>query len=384
MRSLATRSSTARLHYLDWLRVLAFALLVPYHAGLVFVDWGFHIQNAELTDALKPPMLFLNQWRLPLLFFVSGVGTCFALRRRTGGAFVRGRLRRLLLPLVAGILLVIPPQVYLERQHHGLRDGSYVAFYPHFFEAGTFTWNHLWFIVYLLTYSLLLLPVFLWLRRCYAPNNSPDEVAGFWAGPYRLLLLVLPLFGIEVLLRGHWPDTRNLVADWYNFAFYLTCLLYGFGLALDGSGWATMEGHRWTYLGLGVGSFSLIYWGWHAPGTGFLETSAGGVLAFSVVKCLNIWSWILCFIGFGRHYLQHSNAFLRYTNQAVYPFYILHQTVLLLLAYHVVRWPAGIGVKYAALVVGTFVGTVLLYELVVRRVAFLRLLFGLEPVVART
>jgi len=182
-----------------------------------------------------------------------------------------------------------------------------------------------------------------------------------------------------VLLRGHWPDTRNLVADWYNFAFYLTCLLYGFGLAVDGSGWAAMERHRWGYLALGVASFSLIYWGWHAPGTGFLETSAAGVLTFSFFKCLNIWSWVLCFIGFGRRYLQRSNAFLRYTNQAVYPFYILHQTVLLLLAYYVVRWPTGIGGKYVVLVAGTFAGTVLLYDLVVRRVAFLRPLFGLEP-----
>ncbi|MBC8085240.1 MAG: glucan biosynthesis protein, partial [Hymenobacter sp.] len=192
-------------------------------------------------------------------------------------------------------------------------------------------------------------------------------------------VLVGPLVLIEILLRNQWPDTRNLVADWYNFAFYLTCLLYGFGLSLHESVWPQVEQNRRGYLALGTVSFALIYWGWHSPGEGFLETTTAGWLAFCFFKCLNIWCWILCFIGFARHYLQRNNAFLAYTNEAVYPFYILHQTVLLLVGYHVVRWPVGIGTKYGAIVAGTFAGTVLLYEFVVRRVAGLRPLFGLKP-----
>ncbi|MBC8083688.1 MAG: acyltransferase family protein, partial [Hymenobacter sp.] len=133
---MALLTQNSRLFYFDWLRVLAFSLLVPYHAGLLFVDWGFHIQNPVLTEDFKPPMLFVNQWRLPLLFFVSGVGTCFALRRRPARAYLRDRLRRLGIPLVAGILLVIPPQVYIERISHGVAYASYLGFYPHFFEAG--------------------------------------------------------------------------------------------------------------------------------------------------------------------------------------------------------------------------------------------------------
>ncbi|WP_310394629.1 acyltransferase family protein [Hymenobacter sp.] len=375
---MALAAQTSRLFYFDWLRVLAFGLLVPYHAGLMFVDWGFHIQNAGLTEDLKPPMLFVNQWRLPLLFFVAGVGTRFALRRRPGRVFLQDRLRRLGIPLVAGILLVIPPQTYLERLSHGVSYPSYLGFYPHFFEAGNFTWNHLWFIVYLLAYSVLLLPVFLWLRR-RNEAGSRGAGAGFWTGHYRLLGLVVPLVLIEVLLRSRWPDTRNLVADWYNFAFYLTFLLYGFVLSLSEWVWPQVEQNRWGYLAVGAVSSALIYVGWHSPGEGFLETTTAGWLAFCVFKCLNIWGWILCFIGFARHHLQRSNAFLAYTNEAVYPFYILHQTVLIILGYYVLQWSAGIAIKYAVIVAGTFAGTAFLYEFVVRRVGILRLLFGLKP-----
>ncbi|MBC7922843.1 MAG: acyltransferase family protein [Ferruginibacter sp.] len=367
-------AQTNRLYYLDWLRVLAFGLLIPYHAGLIFVDWGFHIQNERLTEDLKLPMLFVNQWRLPLLFFISGVGTRLALNRRPPGVYVRDRLRRLLIPLIAGILLVIPPQVYFERLNHGTDYQSYWSFYPHFFEIGNFTWNHLWFVVYLLTYSLALVPLFLSLRQ--RGNNLGK--ASFLTNNYGLLWLTLPLLLTELLLRSAWPDTRNLVADWYNFTFYILCLIYGFYLSLHEQFWPRIEKNRGGYLAGGIIAFNVIYWGWHAPGEGFLETTTVGWLFFRFFKCLNIWCWLLCFIGFSRYYLQKGNSFLQYTNEAVYPFYILHQTVLIGIGYYIIQWPASIGLKYAAIVGGTFLGTVLLYEFMIRRFALFRLLFGLK------
>ena len=371
--NMRSEAQTNRLYYLDWLRVLAFSLLIPYHTGLIFVDWGFHIQNKELTEELKLPMLFVNQWRLPLLFFISGVGTRLALNRRTPGVYMRDRLRRLLIPLVAGILLVIPPQVYYERLNHGVDYQSYWVFYPHFFEKANFTWNHLWFVVYLLTYSLILLPLFLWLRK----ERNSAKVVSFLNKNYGLLWLVLPLFLTE-LLRNSWPDTRNLVADWYNFAFYVVCMIYGFYLSLRDEFWPQIMKNRWGYLAGGLFAFIVIYWGWHAPGKGFLETTAVGVLLFGFFKCLDIWCWLLCFIGFSRYYLQKGNPFLQYTNEAVYPFYILHQTVLIVIGYYVIQWPVSISLKYGVIVGGTFLGTVLLYEYIIRRFALFRLLFGLK------
>src|SRR5688572_20152599 len=132
--------STTRLYFLDWLRVLAFGLLVFYHTGLIFVDWGFHISNDLFSESLKFPMLFVNQWRLPLLFFVSGAGIYFALGKRNVSKFAKERFTRIFIPLVFGILVVIPPQVYLEWKHHGAFHGSYWGFYPVFFQH--ITWNH--------------------------------------------------------------------------------------------------------------------------------------------------------------------------------------------------------------------------------------------------
>ncbi|WP_461051134.1 acyltransferase family protein [Spirosoma arcticum] len=369
-----TVAPTSRLYYLDWLRVLAFGLLIPYHAGLIFVDWGFHIQNQQLTEDFKLPMLFVNQWRLPLLFFISGVGTRFALSRRSSVVYVRDRIRRLLIPLVAGIVLVIPPQVYFERLNHGINYPSYWSFYPDFFKSGNFTWNHLWFVVYLLAYSLLLLPLFLWLRQ----GGNRLKVVSLFTANYGLLWLTLPLLLTELLLRNAWPDTRNLVADWYNFTFYSLCLIYGFFLSIYEQVWPQIEKNRWGYFACGVIAFGAIYWGWHAPGEGFLETTTAGWLLFCFFKCLNIWCWPLCFIGFARHYLRKGNAFLQYTNEAVYPFYILHQTVLIGIGYYIIQWPVSIGLKYIIIVGGTFLCTVLLYEFVIRRIVLFRLLFGLK------
>lgn len=366
---MSSSAPSNRLYFLDWLRVLAFGLLIPYHGGLIFVDWGFHIQNNELTESLKLPMLFVNQWRLPLLFFISGAGTRFALNRRSAGQYSRDRLRRLLIPLVAGMLLVIPPQLYFERLSQGVSYGGYLPFYPHFFASGNFTWNHLWFIVYLLVYSFLFLPLFLWLRQ---------RVASRWLSRnWVLWSLVLPLFITELLLRQSWPDTRNLVSDWYNFVFYGWCIMYGFLLADEPAVWPRIGQTRWVSLVIGIVSFGVLYVGWHAPGIGFLERLSFGWQLFSFIKCLNIWSWLLCFLGFARYYLSFSSSFLDYANKAVYPFYILHQTVLISIGYVVIQGSTPIALKYALIVLVTFLGTWLIYEFLIRRLSWLRLLFGL-------
>jgi hypothetical protein len=175
--------------------VLAFGLLVFYHAGLIFVDWGFHIRNNSVSDILKPPLLFLNQWRLPLLFFVSGAGTFFALGKRTGSVFVKERFVRLFIPLVFGILIIIPPQVYYERLSQHAFEGSYLQFYPHFYNglypSGNFTWNHLWFIVYLFAFSLIAIPLFIYLRTSTG-KKVIQKIETALSGRAALLLMALP------------------------------------------------------------------------------------------------------------------------------------------------------------------------------------------------
>ncbi|WP_127123246.1 acyltransferase family protein [Chryseotalea sanaruensis] len=364
-----------RLYFLDWLRVLAFSLLVFYHAGLIFVDWGFHIQNSHFSEWLKLPMLFVNQWRLPLLFFVSGAGIYFALGNRTAGVFAKERLLRIFIPLVFGMFVVIPPQLYFEWLHHETFTGSYLDFYPLYFS--NITWNHLWFLTYLFVFSLLALPLFLYLRS----ERATVIIASFSSLLIKsrsLILFAIPLFLIEIFLRDQWPDNRNLVSDWYNFAFYFLLLIYGYFFASAKQFWITLENSRRIYLMVGLFSFCIIYFGWHQSGINFLETFALGSYIFDLFKCINIVCWIFCLLGYAKYYLSYNNRSLQYTSKAVYPFYILHQTVLIALGFYVIKTEWSILTKYLIIVMGTFIITMLLYELVVRRVEWIGVFFGVK------
>ena len=366
---------TTRRYDLDWLRVLAFALLILYHTGLVFVGWKFHITSRVSSPALELPMEFLNQWRMPLLFVISGVGATFALGRRTAGQFAAERLQRLLLPLVFGMVVVVVPQVYYQRLSEGAHYTSLLDFYPHYFNGaapkGNFTWNHLWFIAYLLPFSLLSLPLFLQLRKP-AAQAALARLSQWLGRPGRVLVFALPLILLQLTLRPYWPDTRNLISDWFNFAFYLTLFIYGYLLGPLAGFWQAAERQRYLFLALGLAAFSFYYWGddYYYPLIG--SAIKRGVQGF------NCWCWILVCVGFGRRYLHRNSPLLQRANEAVFPFYILHQTVLIVLGYYVLQWPATNAAKFLLIALGTFGFTLLLY-LVIERFTVLRVLFGLKP-----
>src|SRR5688572_19032834 len=188
--------SKSRLYFLDWLRVVAFALLVFYHTGLIFVNWGFHISNDSFSEGLKVPMLFVNQWRLPLLFFISGAGIYFALGKRSIRMFTRERIIRIFIPLVFGTFIVVPPQLFFEWKQDEVFNGTYWEFYPLFFQ--NITWNHLWFLVYLFVFTFLALPLFIFLRT-NAGMRITKSFAVFLSQKNCLHLFVLPLLIIELL-----------------------------------------------------------------------------------------------------------------------------------------------------------------------------------------
>ncbi|OON68303.1 acyltransferase family protein [Hymenobacter sp. CRA2] len=371
--------TASRRYDLDWLRVLAFGLLILYHTGLIFVGWKFHLMSQVSTPALELPMEFLNQWRMPLLFVISGVGATFALRRRTAGQFAGERLQRLLLPLVFGMLVVVVPQVYYERLTQGAGYTSLLDFYPHYFEGtypkGNFSWNHLWFIAYLLPFSLLSLPLFLQLRKP-AAQAALARLSQWLQQPGRVLLFALPLVLLQLVLRPYWPDHRNLVSDWFNFAFYLTLFIYGYLLGPLAGFWQAAERQRYLFLALGLAAFSFYYWA-----DDYYYALIGGAIK-RAVQGFNCWCWILVCVGFGRRYLNRNSPLLQRANEAVYPFYILHQTVLIVLGYYVLQWHATNGAKFLIIALGTFGFTALLYA-VIERFSVLRVLFGLKPRAAR-
>ena len=208
---------------------------------MVFVPWGYHIKNNEISQNLTYPMLFVNQWRLPVLFIISGMGTRFALSYRPGSQFIHERFVRLVIPLVFGIFFIISPQIYYERLANGQFSGSFIEFYPHFFDgiypSGNFSWNHLWFLPYLFVYSLILAPLFLLIRN--NPNlKFLNTIKNTIKKPLGLFVFALPLIFVQYTLAPIFPVTRNLIYDWYAFSNYLILFLFQYpheASALDSS-----------------------------------------------------------------------------------------------------------------------------------------------------
>lgn len=367
-----------RRYDLDWLRVIVFGLLIFYHVGMFFVPWGWHIKNNIIYDWLKYPMYFVNQWRLPILFVISGMGTCFALSFRSGKIFAFERLRRLGIPLVFGMLVIVPPQIYIERIADGDFTGNYWNYYTTVAFVGTYpdgniSWHHLWFLPYLLIYSLILLPLFLYLRS--EPNSwILQSLRTIIARPLGLYVMVIPLYFTEALMEPFFPINRALIGDWFALINYMLFFLFGFLLInIQKAFWPALEKIRFKALWIGVFGFALlllIIRQEDSVYTHFIE---------ALVKVINLWSWILVLFGFAAQFLNYKSTWLSYCNTAVYPFYILHQTIIIVLGYYLMDLPLGFLPKCSIMVVGTFVISWLLYEFLIKRIGWLRPLFGLKP-----
>jgi len=375
---MGTTATDNRRHDLDWLRVLAILLLQVFHTGMAFNSWGWHIKNPERLTWLDLPMAFMHQWRMPLLFFISGVGTTFALRSRGLSGFMKERHRRLLWPLIFGMAVVVPPQVYCERLFAGVGYHSYLDFYRTVFYGvpypeGNTTWHHLWFVAYLFVFSLLSIPLLAAIRR---PSGKKllERLQNWLARGVNVYLLILPLSLIQVSLRPYWPTQQNLVADWANFSFQLFHFWCGLLIASHSRIWDQIERLRRPSLALGLAALGVL-----------LTDDAMGVeggywfpVEYTLLSVLT-WSWILTILGYGRHYLNFRNRFIAYANEGIYPFYILHQTVIIVIGYHLVSWSLDPVVKFVGLLFVSFAASVALYELLIRRWNWVRPCFGLKP-----
>ncbi|MDR1918147.1 MAG: acyltransferase, partial [Tannerellaceae bacterium] len=343
-------------------------------------DWDFHIKNASLYEGLKFPMIFVNQWRLPLLFVISGMGTCYALSKRNGLQFVGERLKRLFIPLLVGMLIIVPPQVYFERLDKGQFSGSYFEFWPlqafagGSYPEGNISWHHLWFLPYLLLFSLILTPVLLYLRK-HPQAWLLKGLRSAASKAFGLYVLAVPLFLWESFLAPSFPSTHALVGDWYNLFYYGSLFFIGYLLvSLKEVFWKTTEANRRIYLFCGIAGFSLFLLSSFSGLGGW----PGGVYLLALLKVFNLWSWMFALIGYASVYLNKESKALRYANEAVYPFYILHQTVLVGLGYYLKNLNWGFFPKFTLMAVGTLGISWLLYEYGIRRFPIVRPLFGLK------
>lgn len=379
-----------RLHYIDWLRVLAFMILIVFHCAVPFVEnYNWEINNTEESSAITRIVWWVHQWRLPLLFFVSGVGVNFSLRKRSVLAFFGERFVRLFIPLVFAIFFITPVQVYFEWLQKGRINTSYVDFYPSVYEIvpypdGAFTWSHMWFVTYLFVFTILLLPVFsltkiTWLKRFTPFLNS------VLSKPLPVLLLALPFVLYFYWLYIDWPEQGSLIDDWYVFISSMTFYFFGFICSSERSFWATCLNYRKLFLTIGLLLAAVLiwqyYWDWEASKPRVLGTR---LYVYGLLNAFHIWTIILASIGYAMKYLNFSNTYLSYLNSAVYPFFILHQAVIVASGYYILQWPLGIAIKLLVLIAICMLTIWSLYHFLIRKTMLTRVLFGMRWIQKRS
>lgn len=366
-----------RRYELDWLRVMAFGVLIFFHTGMMFNTWGWHVKNNVTVEWIEIIMAFFNQWRMPLLFFISGAAVWFMLEKYSTIRFVGERHKRLLMPLIVGMMIVIPPQVYYERLFQGATY-SFAEFYKTIFTfvpypEGNLSWHHLWYLPYIFVYSLITIPLFLFLKS--SGRKYVLRLQGFLSRGKRMYTPFLLIAVSEVCLRPFWPDNRHtLIDDWALFTGMLIVFCLGFLFADADELWESIARYRFRTLGLGLITFTIIATFWELD----IENPPLWMMTiYRPIRSLNIWLWILTCLGFARRYLTFGNRFLAWANEAVYPFYIFHQTITVIVGFYLapLDWP--VGLKFLLLAAATFGGSALLYE-IVRRIRWLRPLFGLK------
>lgn len=373
---------STRRHDIDALRALAFALLILYHWCMLYVggeDWGWHLKSTHLAEWLQLPMLAVNRWRMDLIFLVSGLSVHFLLRDTRIGRFLALRSWRLLLPLTFGMWVVVPIQPYAEGVANGLVEPGFLDFLVRYYGHTTwpegafagwehgFTWNHLWYLAYLWTYTVvfaLLLPA---LRRL------PNPLANL-RGTWLLVLPAIPLAVATVLLQPHFDDTGDLVNDWYRHAIYFTVFLYGWWLGTHEGVWAELVRLRRRAFAGAIALFAA-----YMACVLVLPEEVGDTLQAFIwlLRNLYIW-WMLCAIlGFSRAYLDRPFRWLPWANEAVYPWYVLHQSLIVAIAFVLLPLRLGPVLEPVLVLAGTIAGCALLHA-VIRRSHLLRPLFGLK------
>lgn len=383
-----TAHSGARRADLDWLRVIAFGLLIAFHAAVVFLPQGIPmIQNDQSSPVLQALVATLHQFRLSLLFLVSGAGVGFALRRQSVPTFLAERSWRLLPPLAFGIVVLVPPMVYLEKRYIGAFDGSFVAFYAEYFRSGIYpeghlSWHHFWFLAYLYLHCLLAWPLFTHWQRPAGQRQLERWTRCMTRGA-GLLWPVLPLLLIEVLLRAPFPGHRDLIHDWASFSHWFVVFALGFVFARSPQLLQRAQSLRQHTLMLAVIATGLLFQRFYDPATsGFTPMADGSVhlpeyLCFCALRMLNVWCWLLACLGYASRYLQRPGRVLDYLNAAVYPMFCLHLPIIVGLAYVMVPCPYPVATEYLALTAATFGMSLGLYELL-KRIPCTRPLLGIK------
>ena len=380
--------SQSRRHDLDWLRAGAVAVVFLYHNARFLSGPYWQLRNPQRSLAVDALVGFIALWLMPLFFLLAGASSRFALRSRPPGRYLWSRSKRLLFPFVAGIFVLSPPQAYVEALLYSPFRGSFVEFYPRFFAARlampqrSLGWffagfgYHLWFLGFLFVYSALALPLFRWLDGTSSGRAFVSKLAG-WTRGWRVLAWVVPTALVQTGLRVRFPNYLDLA----DFVYWLIFFLYGYLLFADDRFTRAIASLGPTALVIGVLSFfGLVAALYAGPLANWVlrPSASAGFMLFQALWSLDAWAWVIVILSFASRHLDFGSPALDYANEAVLPFYILHEPLVMIIGFFVVSWSAPVQVKFVCLAALSFAATLAVYDLVVKRTRVTRALFGMK------
>lgn len=347
--------SIERRYDIDWLRVIAIGLLLIYHIAIGFQPWGVFIQfiqSKEPLEVIWVPMSLLNVWRIPLLFFVSGMGVCFAISKRDWMGLIKERALRIFLPFVFGMLAIVPLHVFLWQDYYR-QEIQYNLLNP----------GHLWFLGNLFVYVLVLSPLFFYLKK---NHNGKIRlwIEKFFKTPFALIIVCIP-FVIESLIVD--PEGFEVYAM-TSHGFWLGLLAFFFGFCFVYSGksfWLTVKKWKWITLALAFSLYLVRLIVFEMKGLNYLLSIESNL-------------WVFSILGLGYSYLNKPSKALSYLSQAAYPVYIIHMVFLYLGSWLFFELNIPTTLQFILVVLFTITGCMITYEFLIRRVKFLRPLFGLK------
>lgn len=383
---------------LDWLRIVAFGLLILYHCGMFYVTWDWHVKSRFASDAIEPLMMLTNPWRLTLLFLISGVATRFMADKMSAWKLTSSRMGRLWPPLLLAVFVIVPPQSYYEivealqamppaqaPQYPLALDNFYVRYVTasgNWCDAEgcltTPTYNHMWFVAYLILYTLALIPLLPLLRR------TPKAASALIAGPLFILTPWLVMAALRVTLFPIFGESHDFREDWYLHALYFSIFLFGFGIAKHQMFFDRCMRLRWTALAIALTSWGalIVFFSTYpedvAPPAEWLR---------AIMRCvreLDAWCAIVAAIGFAHRHLKTADGPVRrLLAQAIFSFYLIHQTIIVVAGHYVDELGLTIWLEAPLLIGVTALGCWLFFDLG-RRIPPLRVWIGLpSALVAR-
>lgn len=345
---------------IDNLRWICILLLFPYHAAMIFNCWGegFYVRGVS-SESLSAFIIACYTWFMPLLFALAGVSSHYALQKRTAGEYVKERFKKLFIPFLLGVLLIVPAQTYFAERMHNAYTGGYFAQYSLFFGkfgdlsgyTGGFTVGHLWFLLYLFVISLLTLPLMRWYLR------KEQKIDGA-----RLPLGLVFVFSLATVLLS------PLSIAGKSIGLYTGSFLLGFFLLSND---ALVDRLARRALPLSIATLVLIA----AKLLFYFLFGLRRGIASDLFDALLMAVAIPSLFGAGRRVLGGTSPVSRWLGANSFAVYILHQSVLVSVGYAVLQRVTAAGWQFVWIILLSLPLTLLAVWLV-GRVPYLRMLIG--------